>query len=174
MHSPDDFEYAIENTQVVKSPEKRIETFGHTVFHFHFISELMDSVDKVRIRDGKIHTQKPEILTADKMNQLLLDGFGEKAEEFADSMHNQLRQMAILKYGFSIRKTDVVENIVRDPMEAVIDRVKLQAEESNDPMCAVITGVDDAWEVCLLKFTIDMIQRSAGGNIEDFRGRGII
>jgi hypothetical protein len=34
--------------------------------------------------------------------------------------------------------------------------------------------VDDAWEVCLLKFTIEMIERSAGENIGDFKRRGLI
>jgi len=43
-----------------------------------------------------------------------------------------------------------------------------------EPLSAVIQGVDDAWEVCLLKFTIDMIERSSGGNIGDFRKRGLI
>lgn len=38
----------------------------------------------------------------------------------------------------------------------------------------IIQGVDDAWEVCLLKFTIDLIERSTGENMGDFRKRGLI
>jgi len=34
--------------------------------------------------------------------------------------------------------------------------------------------VDDAWEVCLLKFTIDLVERSSGDNLGDFRKRGLI
>jgi hypothetical protein len=47
-------------------------------------------------------------------------------------------------------------------------------EDAEEPLSAVIQGVDDAWEVCLLKFTIDMIERSAGENLGDFRKRGLI
>jgi hypothetical protein len=59
-------------------------------------------------------------------------------------------------------------------MEAVIARTKLQVEHSEEPLSAVIQGVDDAWEVCLLKFTIDLIERSTGGNMGDFRKRGLV
>src|SRR5881409_1773881 len=51
----DDFDYAIENTHVIVAPEQQIATFGSTSFNFYLISELMDRVDQVRIRNGKIH-----------------------------------------------------------------------------------------------------------------------
>jgi len=44
----------------------------------------------------------------------------------------------------------------------------------NEPLTALLTGVDDGWEVCLLKFMIDMISASAPGNIGDFRERGML
>ena len=59
-------------------------------------------------------------------------------------------------------------------MDAVITRTKRNVENANEPLSAVIQGVDDAWEVCLLKFTIDMIERSSGGNLGDFRKRGLV
>ena len=37
-----DFQYAIENTEVILAPEGQIATFGHTSFRFYLISELMD------------------------------------------------------------------------------------------------------------------------------------
>ncbi len=174
MLSADDYNYAIENTRVLHEPEQRIETFGSTVFHFHLISEVMDRVDEIKIRDGEIHAQKPEILTSQNMRRLLLEGFGEQAEEYAEMMQSQLGNFALLKYGFVVRKVDVQENSVHDPLDDVIARVTKQVEEMDNPMNAVIHGVDDAWEVCLLKFTMDIMQRSARGNVDDFRDRGII
>jgi hypothetical protein len=47
-------------------------------------------------------------------------------------------------------------------------------DQTNEPLSAVIQGVDDAWEVCLLKFTIDLIERSSRGNLGDFRRRGLV
>jgi hypothetical protein len=169
----DDFQYAIENTRVILAPERQIATFGSTSFRFYLISELMDQVNEIRVRDGRIHAERPQILTPEHYCRLLLEGFGEKAEKYVELLRERTRDMAVLRYGFQFRKTDVVENRVRDTMDAVIERTRRQVEHSEEPLSAVIQGVDDAWEVCLLKFTIDLIERSSGNNLGDFRRRGL-
>ena len=170
----DDFQYAIDNTRVILAPEKQIATFGSTSFRFYLISELMDQVNEIRVRDGRIHAERPQILTPEHYCRLLLEGFGKKAAKYAELLRERTREMAVLRYGFQFRKTDVVENRVRDTMEAVVERTRRQVEYSEEPLSAVIQGVDDAWEVCLLKFTIDLIERSSGGNLGDFRRRGLV
>jgi len=170
----DDFDYAIENTQVILAPEQQIATFGSTSFNFYLISELMDRVNQVRVRNGKIHAERPQILTPEHYSRLLLEGFGDKAQRYVDQLRERLRNIAVLRYGFQFRKTDVTEETLRDSVDAVINRTKRRVENANEPLSAVIQGVDDAWEVCLLKFTIDMIERSSGGNFGDFRKRGLI
>jgi hypothetical protein len=170
----DDFDYAIENTQVIVAPERQIATFGSTCFNFYLISELMDRVDQVRVRNGKIHAERPQILTPEHYCRLLLEGFGEQAQRYVDRLREHARNVAVLRYGFQFRKTHVTEQTLRDSIDAVINRTKRRVESENEPLSAVIQGVDDAWEVCLLKFTIDLIERSSGGNIGDFHNRGLI
>jgi len=170
----DDFDYAIENTQVIVAPERQIATFGSTSFNFYLISELMDHVDQVRVRNGKIHAERPQILTPEHYCRLLLEGFGEKAQHYVDQLREHARSIAVLRYGFQFHKTDVTEETIRDSIDAVIGRTKRRVEGANEPLSAVIQGVDDAWEVCLLKFTIDLIERSSGGNLGDFRKRGLL
>jgi hypothetical protein len=170
----DDFQYAIENTRVILAPQRKIASFGSTSFRFYLISELMDQVNEVRVRDGRIHAERPQILTPEHYCRLLLEGFGEKAEKYIEQLRERTRDMAVLRYGFQFRKTDVVENTFRDRMEAVVERTRRQVENSDEPLSAVIQGVDDAWEVCLLKFTIDLIERSSGGNMGDFQRRGMV
>ena len=174
MWSEDDFQYAIENTEVILAPEGRIATFGQTSFRFYLISELMDQVNEIRVRDGRIHAERPQILTPDHYARLLLEGFGEKAQRFAEGLRDQGQRFAVLRYGFQFRKTDVIEKRVRASLSAVIEETKAQVERLDEPLSAVIQGVDDAWEVCLLKFTIDLIERSSGGNLGDFRRRGLV
>jgi hypothetical protein len=172
MYSEDDLQYALENTRVILSPERRIETFGATSFHFFLVTELMDRVNQVRVRDGRIHADRPQILTGENFAKLTLDGFGEKARKFADML--QARNAALLKYGFQIRKDDLAESLVHDSLEAVLNRVANQVPDAIRGNSAVIQGVDEGWEICLLKFTVDMIQQSAGRNIQDFRRKGLL
>ncbi len=174
MFKPDDFQYAMENTQVIVAPERRIETFGSVNFHFYLISELMDEVNRVRVRDGQIQAERPEIVTPTNCARLILDGFGEPARAFAAWMESQRENMALLKYGFQFRKSGVVESIVYSPIAEVVDRVRDQVTAAMEPSSAIIQGVDDAWEVCLMKFTMELVHKSAGGNMGDLRKRGLI
>lgn len=174
MWSEDNFQYAIENTEVILAPEGRIATFGHTSFRFYLVSELMDRANEVRVRDGRIHAERPQILTAEHMSRLLLEGFGEKAERYLEQLRERAQKIAVVRYGFQFRKTDVTERTVQASLASVIEQTKAQVERSEEPLSAVIQGVDDAWEVCLLKFTIDLIEKSSGGNVGDFRRRGLM
>src|ERR1700745_3063437 len=129
----DDFDYALENTQVILAPERQIATFGSTSFNFYLISELMDRVNQVRIRNGKIEAARPQILTPEHYCRLLLEGFGQKAERYVDQLREHARNIAVLRYGFQFRKTDLTEQMFRDPIEAVIARTKSPAQHREEP-----------------------------------------
>ena len=93
---------------------------------------------------------------------------------YVEQLRGRAQQFAVLRYGFQFRKTDVVEKTVRASIASVIEQTKARVNRAEEPLSAVIQGVDDAWEVCLLKFTIDLIERSSGGNLGDFRRRGLM
>ena len=169
-----DFRYAMESTRVVVQPERVIETFGSTTFKFLLVSELMDEVNAVRIRGGRIEAERPRIVSPHNFSKLLLDGFGDSAREYADWMQENAQTFKILRYGFQFKKTDFEQNVVRDSMEVVLGRLEDELAAKKDPASALISGVDDAWEVCLLKFTMDLIQRSAGENVNEWKRRGLI
>jgi hypothetical protein len=173
MLNEDSFQYAIENTQVIRSPERRIDTFGSTSFRFFLVTELMDSANQVRVRDGRLHAERPQILTPGYIHRTLAEGFGERAEEFVQWLQRNARDLAILKYGFQLRKTDMTENVVHSHVEDVLGRLREEVDRSEDPLSAIIHGVDEGWEVCLLKFAADLIQESAGRNVDDLRKRGL-
>jgi hypothetical protein len=174
MWNQTDFEYAVESTKIVRPPSRRIQTFGNTRFHFVLVSELLDEVNQVRVRNGEIHAQKPTLITPDSISKLMLDGFGEQASGFADWLKTTSSQLSFLKYGFEIRKTNVNEVVLHEPIESVIGRICSDMNQADRPLEVLIQGVDDAWEVCLLKFTVDLIQESASGNFGDLRREGLL
>ena len=174
MMNEDSFQYALENTRVILAPEQRIETFGNTSFRFFLITELMDDVDKVCVRDGRLHAERPQIVAPRHYARLLLEGFGDKARNYVEWLERNPEAGTFLKYGFAFRKTELAERIVHSPPEEVIDKVRAEVDLDKEPLSAIIHGVDDGWEVCLLKFAVEMIQRSAGGNFGDLRNRGLL
>ena len=173
MIKSDDFNYAMENTRVVVPPSTAIETYGQTSFRFRLVTEPMDEVGTVRLRQGMIHAERPRILAPQYISKLILEGFGEKARDFAGWMEEQ-KDLHFLRYGFSLRKTDCSENILWESKEDLIDRLKQQLQRDDDPMDTLIEGVDEGWEVCLMKFTMDLIQRSAEGNVAEWKRRGLL
>ncbi len=169
-----DIQYALENTQVLHEPDRRIDTFSSTQFEFQIVSELMDTVGAVRVREGRIEAEKPLIFRPELPGQFDFEGFSPEAASFGDFLRENLHRLAILKYGFKFRKSDITEQIVHEPMTEVCGKLLNNIRTSGNPMRAVIRGVDDTWEICLLKFTVEMIEKSQNINIFDFKRRGLI
>ncbi len=174
QHSPDSIQYAMETARLLREPDRRIDTFGSTRFKFTMLSEPMDQVGVVRIRQGELDAQKPQIIRPDRMGEVELDGFQEKASEFLDFLRKNNLEPVFFQYGFVFKRGKVTEELVHDSIDVVRDRVLEDVKRTGDPMLAVIEGVDDAWEVCLLKFAIDMIGKSSDINVFDFKRRGLL
>lgn len=174
MLSEDDFQYALENTRVLVQPQNRLETFGTSLINYYLITEDMDKINLAHVHEGRIHAERPQLLSPSYFAKLLVEGFGEKGSSFADYISQNSQQFAFLKYGFRLRKDDIRSYEVHEPLEAVADKVREEVRRKNDPLSGIVTGIEDGWEVCLLKFMIDYIQGSAPGNIDDMRKRGLL
>jgi hypothetical protein len=178
MHSPDSIHYALETTKVLHEPDRRIDTFGETRFEFQLLSELMDRSGEVRIRTGSVEAMRPRILRPSAYHEVELDGFDSSARQRFDQLVEKLRaegkDLAFLQYGFQFRRGNVHEEIVHDTLDAVKERALEELRRSGNPSLAIIEGVDDAWEVSILKFSFEMILRSHEINAFDFKRRGLI
>jgi hypothetical protein len=156
-----DFWYAVQNTHVVKAPSNILETFGNTLVNYHHIAEMMDSTAQIRIREGRVEAVRPQIMTPDHFSSSTLDGFGEESQKYVDWLQANKGDIAILKYGFSIRKLDVNEHIITETLTNAVDRVKKEIDKKADPLAALVVGVDDPWEVSLIKMMVELAGRSA-------------
>lgn len=178
MHSQDDIHYALETTRVIREPDRRIDTFGETRFEFQLISELMDQVGQVRIRSGEVEAQRPRIMRPEAYRDIQLEGFDPsmkaKFDQMIEQYQSQGKDLAFLQYGFQFKRGQVREEIVHESMEQVRDRMIDDLRRSGNPALAVIEGVDDAWEISILKFSLEMIMRSHEINTFDFKRRGLI
>jgi hypothetical protein len=170
----DSFHYALENTRTHLEPSGLIETFGSTVFDFTLVSELMDDVDRVRLRRGTMQAERPRLVTPEHYAKIMLDGFGEKAREFADWLEQHGDDLKFLRYGFQFTKSNLREDVVSGRLDGVIADAVRRARDTGDTRQAVIESVDDAWEVSLLKLAFDTARRSAGENVGEWKKRGLL
>ena len=172
MYSPDDIQYALETTSVLYEPDRRIDTFGNTRFEFLLLSELMDSVGQVRIRSGEVEANQPTIIKPEAYNGIEFEGFGDDAEKFHQWLQEHGAKIAFLNYQF--KRGEVREELLHDSMEAVRDRVLDDARRVGNPMQVVIEGVDDAWEISLLRFICEIVDKSSEINTFDFKRKGLL
>ena len=171
-HPPKEFDfwYAVNNTEVLEMPCGRLETFGSTLIHYRLVTELMDTTGQVRVREGRIQALRPEILTPQTFSESPLEGFqAGQAEDFIRWLREHEADLVLLKYGFKIRHETVTESIVHDSVEAVLERVRADLKTREDPLSALVLGVDEPWEVCLLKLLFEVVLLSAPGNARDHR-----
>lgn len=167
--------YAMQQTRVLYVPDRRIDTFGDTRFRFSLVSELMDTVGCSRVRTGFVEAHRPRILRPADLRSIETEGFRKDvARIFEWLAQHGAKLQPLLNYGFQFVRSSVEEELVHEPVRVVEDRVVSEALHSGDPLRAVIAGVDDDWEVSLLRFMLEMIQKSHEINVFDFKRRGLL
>jgi len=166
-----DFWFAVNNTEIVVPPQRHIETFGNTIINYHMVSELMDAVGKVRVREGRMQALRPQIITPSSYSTTMLEGFGEQAQQYLEWLKEHEDTVRILRYGYTLKQEAFSEQVLTDSSEAVLERVKAEVASKKDPFAAVIKGVDDPWDVCLVRLFWTVIQNSAQANIRELHER---
>lgn len=169
-----DFMYAAEATKVLHAPTRALETFGTTCVNYHLLAELEDCPGKIRIREGRLQASKPELITPERYVKDEFDGFGEMAQRYYDFLKQNEDKLKILKYGYRLKQEAFSEQIVTDTMEAVAERVIRDVKIADRPFDAVIEGVDDPWDVCLMRFFWLHTNASVAHNMEDLKNAGMI
>ncbi len=169
-----DFWYALHNTEVVRPPSGRLETFGNSVVNYHLLSELMDDTNQVRIREGRIEAFRPQIVTPSNMDDSQLDGFGPEAGEYVQWLKENAQDLVLLRYGFQIKKKEVRQYTIHDRLPVALEQIEQQLKGKNDPLSAVIVGVETPWEVCLLKLMVDIMQKSVMANMSDLQKKNLL
>lgn len=164
-----DFWYAVNNTELITKPVNRLETFGDTVVNYYLLCEQMDSINKVCVREGHLKALKPAIITPQDLGRIDLEDFGAEAGQYAEWLAEHQGDLQILQYGFTLQKQELKEYVVTDRIDNVLDRVKTEVAALDDPLSSILVGVNDPWQVCLLKLMVELVQQSAMGNMQDIQ-----
>ncbi len=169
-----DFWYALHNTEIIHPPSGRLETFGNTVVNYHLLSELMDDTNQVRIREGRVEAFRPQIITPASMQETPLNGFGSAAEEYLNWLRQNAADLVVLRYGFQIKKEDLRQYTIHESLPIALEQVQQTVKGKDDPLSAILVGVESPWEVCLMKLMVDVMQKSVIGNVSDMQKRNLL
>lgn len=170
-----DFWYALQHTTLLREPQQQLETFGTTRVHYHLISELMDTVDQVRVREGVMNAARPQILTPDHLASTDMEGFeDQESERFLSWLRENQPDLRLLHYGFSLSKQEVKDTVLTTSIEQVEENVLAEVARKNDTASAVLRGVEQPWEVCLLKLMMELVEKSAPGHVKDLQQRNLL
>ncbi len=166
MESDDKIRSVIENTMVLRPPKQQLATFGITNVYYYMITELMHEVNVVR--EGRVIAARPKIVTPTYL--INVEGFSGPARRFIQMAAEQNPHEPGILYSYKNETGEM--NIVSEPLGNILDNINRRIDNRNDPLSAIIKGVEEMWDVSLMKFTFELTRNSAYRNFSELYGRG--
>jgi len=166
MESDDKIRSVIENTMVLRPPKQQLATFGITNVYYYMLTELMHEVNVVR--EGRVIAARPKIVTPTYL--INVEGFSGPARRFIQMAAEQNPHEPGILYSYKNETGEM--NIVSEPLGNILDNINRRIDNRNDPLSAIIKGVEEMWDVSLMKFTFELTRNSAYRNFSELYGRG--
>lgn len=155
-----DFAYAVRHTQIVCAPERLLDPFDQTTIDYTLLTQPMDNPNKTRIREGKLQTFPPRLLLPGDLSTQELEGFGQQSQRYLDFLKERAANIRILRYSYRLRRESYQETLLSDPLEVVCERAKKAFRQRENAAAALVVGVDEPWDVCLLHLFMRLVQAS--------------
>ena len=170
--------HAAENTIVVRSPRQALATFGTTTIRYYLVTEPAygelapaGSTPEAVVREGTVRAERPQVVTPYYLSRH--EGFGEHAQEYLDYL--------LKEYGpdtpgllYSYKNEAMETSIVSGTPQEVSSRIAGRLDREQRVLEAVVRGVDELWDVSLMKFIYDLTNSSVSGHVSDLSAQGLL
>jgi len=162
----DDAWYAAKIMQVVNAPFGSLNTFSSTDINFLMLAESADDPKVTRVHKGAFVSKAPELLKkAPDLSKLIKPGHKVSFEniraivEVAGPKSSQF-----LKYDVQIDRRQIEKFELKQTIDESIDELrKLYGSNS-----FILVGDEKMWEVSLINFIMERIQKSLPDNLLEF------
>ncbi len=171
-------ENAVRSTEVFRPPKQSLATFGTTTVRYHLVAEpvyadldIPGKQEETVIREGTVHAERPQVVTPRYLSQL--EGFTENAGKFLEHamrVYGADTPGLLYAYRNEMGSTDVVSGA---PGE-VAARIKERLDREDRRLEAVIKGVDDLWDVSVMKFIFELTNSSVRSNVSELNSMGLL
>jgi len=168
--------YVVSNTEVLRPPRQTLSTFGTTNVYYYLLtepsySELMGGEEETVVREGRVLAERPRVVTPAYLANV--EGFSDHAKRYLEMVAREHGSNTPgLFYGYRNEPKEM--NIVTSDMTDVVHKIEEDIDKEGNPLTAIIKGVDDMWDVSLLKFIFDMTRHSLGSNVYELGRRGLL
>ena len=167
----------MEQTWVVRYPTQHLATFGTTNIVYFVVTEPIyqdmapGKKEEGVVRKGRVIAERPTVITP--AYGLNLRGFSSEAYEYMREMARSYGSNSpgiLYQYKNEAEKIDIVGGA---PSE-IAHRISEDLDRRKENMSVVLVGVDELWDVSLLKFIYEFTSSSAAHNVQEFQGKGLL
>ena len=171
-----DWKKVLENTSIIRFPKQKLATFGNTSIKYYVVTEPLYNVIDSKSEEGVVRTgvvvaEKPAIITP--FYAMHLQGFSEDAYEYFKELSSSSGQNSpgIL---YQYRNEPSEMEIVSGNPKEIATNIDLDLEKNKSDMSVVMIGIDEYWDVALLKFVYEFTANSITSNINELSSRGLL
>ena len=167
---------AVEYTEILRAPRQNLYTFGTTNIYYYLVtepaySELVDTGTETVVREGRVLAERPKIVTPYYLSHL--EGFSSDARRYFESLiHEYGPNVPGLLYAYKNEPKEL--NIISGHWQSVVDKINAEIDQRSDPLAAIIKGLDELWDVALIRFIFEMTRRSLSDNIGQLGAQGLL
>jgi len=177
MDSDDEkIQNAVKQTEILRPPKQHLSTFGTTNVYYYLVtepaySEITPVTAETVVREGKVIAERPRIVTPFYLSHL--EGFSSDAKRYFEAL---IREHGANAPGlFYTYKNEPKElNIVSDSLLSVVDKLNEIIDKRGDALAAIIKGVDELWDVSILKFIYEITRSSVSNNLMQMGAKGLL
>ncbi len=170
----DEIWYAAKSTQIAYMPPKLLETFGETLVHYLVAAEDPDNPAQVHLHDGVVTAERPRIITPQYYRQRVVENFGPDAQKYFDEVLAKDTTARFLQYGLKFSKQEYHTQVVSGNLHEIAEQAAKDAQDNLHELRGVVIGINDTWEVSLLYFITQLVQRSLPYHARDIAQRGLL
>ena len=180
MTEEEKFLYALLNTKIIRPPRQKLATFGTTNMHYYILTtpayadldeKKKRGEDETVIREGRVLAEKPQIITPYYLLNLF-EGFEHGMAYARYAIQTYGPHEPGLMYHYKNEPGEI--NIVSNSLNAVTAQVSEEVDQKDDPLSVIIQGVDELWDVSLMKFIHEMTSGSLRGNVAELVSRRLL
>ncbi|MDA1189853.1 MAG: hypothetical protein O2854_09315 [Chloroflexi bacterium] len=176
MEDQRDWIQAVERTWIARFPKQMLATFGTTNLNYFVVTEpayrdFQPEKQEGVVRIGKVVAQKPAVVTP--TYALNLQGFSDEARDYMQQMAQEYGSNSpgiLYQYKNEAQRIDILSGEARE----IARRIGKDLDERKEDLSVVIVGVDELWDVALMKFIYEFTSSSLAGNVREFQARGML